>query len=440
MVQGTGASAAAASGGEREQVEARTRRWLEQSYLAALERIGSAHEPVWEADGRPLRLTSFHFQEVQRKLKIFRWLERLSFASFLDVGSGFDVYPKLVRRRYGAAGYFSDFAHSVNFPYGGAASEKLDRAVTLNVARLPFADRSFDVVLASEVLEHLVRPIEAIAELLRVTRKCLIMTSLEALSPSRWARLRSHFQVDVRREHVERNFFLLSELEAVFGPHWRHENLFYDPDLPASSVAASAAQQTAYARIGDRETLVAALCRAVAESSHRPGAMGILLVKPTPGTEIAAPRPGADAELARWLAEQTAEFERFTIGVAERLRAGGEELPARDRPIDAQLLALLCCPDCRLPLAAAGPGVHCRACDVTFPVEYGVPILYPRARSEENAAEEALQRLCGNDPRRRRVVARVMAKLRRNERPAGALRRLLWKAMGNQPGSTDEQR
>jgi hypothetical protein len=116
-------------------VEARTRAWLESSYRGALAHAAAHHEPVWEADGRPRCLTRYAFQEIQRKLKIFRWLDRLRFASVLDVGSGFDIYPNLVRARYGAEACFSDFVHMMNLPYGGVASGKLDRAVTLNAAR-----------------------------------------------------------------------------------------------------------------------------------------------------------------------------------------------------------------------------------------------------------------------------------------------------------------
>src|SRR5262245_3709221 len=221
----------------KDAVEERTRHWLEANYLSAVAHLPDVSEHVFDAAGRPQHLTSYVFQEVHRKLKIFRWLDRFEFESFIDMGAGFDRYPNLVRERYGARTYFADFAHSLNLPYGGAEDGRLDHAVTLDIARLPFPDDAFDVVLSSEVLEHLVRPIEAIRELVRVSRKYLIMTSLEALSVNRWQRLLSHLRVDVRQPHVERNFFLLPELAAIFGPDWRHENLFYDAALPVSSFA-----------------------------------------------------------------------------------------------------------------------------------------------------------------------------------------------------------
>src|SRR5262249_26891438 len=156
-----------------------TRHWLESNYLTALAGL-DAQRTVFDERGEPQNLTPYVFQEEHRKLKIFRSLDRFEFNSFIDIGSGFDRYPDLVRERYGADPYLSAFARAMNLPYGGHEYGRLDHAITLNIARLPFADDTFDVVLSSEVLEHLVSPIEAIAELLRVTRKFLVMTSLEA--------------------------------------------------------------------------------------------------------------------------------------------------------------------------------------------------------------------------------------------------------------------
>jgi hypothetical protein len=72
--------------------------------------------------------------------------------------------------------------------------------------------------------------------------------------------------------------------------------------------------------------------------------------------------------------------------------------------------------------------LRCGPCASVFPVEYGVPVLFPRRVPEESAAiAEALERIGGNDRRRRRIVGRVLRRLRRNERPPGALRRALWR-------------
>lgn len=411
----------------KDAVEERTRHWLESNYLAAIANLHDAAHGVYGADGQPQRLTAYHFQEVQRKVKIFRWLDRLSFANFIDIGSGFDQFPNLVRERYGVPAYYSDFSHSMNLPYGGAEHGKLDNAVTLNIVRLPFADDTFDVVLSSEVLEHLVRPIDCIAELLRVTRKYLIMTSLEALAPSRWQRWLSHLRVDVGQPHVERNFFLLHELEAIFGARgWHHENLFHDDTLPVSSFKPAEAQAAAYAGIRDAEAFTRALRTAVSVDDHRSGAMGILLVKAKTDDP---PKPAGDpSALARWLIERTAAGQRAGFRLVDQIRAGTAPFTSADRPIAASLLALLRCPDCRSTLTGAGAGARCQRCDTLFPGEYGVPIMYPQRYDEAvDREEEVLASLCGGDPGRRAVVKRVRDRLRRNEAPAGALRRLLWR-------------
>jgi len=408
----------------KDAVEERTRHWLEANYLNAVAHLPDASERVFDVDGRPQHLTSYVFQEVHRKLKIFRWLDRFEFESFIDMGAGFDRYPNLVRERYGARTYFADFAHSMNLPYGGREDGRLDHAITLDIARLPFPDDSFDVVLSSEVLEHLVRPIEAIGELLRVSRKYLIMTSLEALSVSRWQRLLSHLRVDVRQPHVERNFFLLSELEAIFGRDWRHENLFFDGALPISSFAPAAEQEPVYGALRDTDAFADALCRSVAVTDHRVGSMGILIVKAQNGAPL---RPAAadDRPLARWLIEHTARNQAAFYRLAEQIRSGTAPLAERDRPVAAELLALVCCPDCRGALQPDGSGLRCPACDTRFTGEYGVPILYP-AHVKETLSGGWLRRFCDDDRRRIRIVAGVAQRLRRNEASPGPLRRAVW--------------
>jgi len=407
----------------RNAVEERTRHWLEANYLSAIANLPDPSQGAFDRDGKLQRLTPYGFQEVQRKLRIFQWLDRLDFDSFIDIGSGFDQYPNLVRERYRVPAYFSDFAHSMNLPYGGREYGKLDHAITLNIARLPFADGAFDLVMSSEVLEHLVRPVEAIAELLRVARKYVVVTSLEALSSGRWQRMRSHLRVDVAQPHVERNFFLLAELEAIFGADWRHENLFYDRDLPASSFESAAARDAAYGGVRDVDQFAAALCRAVRVVDHRPGSMGILIVKAKPGAAI---RPSAanDHELARWLIEQTGAAQAAGYRLVEQIRNGTAAFADPDRPVAAELLARVRCPDCLGALERAGSGLRCAACALTFASEYGVPVLYPVHCVEPRPEHEWVVNL-GADARRRRIVRRVVRRLRRNESAPGMLRRLL---------------
>ncbi len=409
----------------RTAVEAQTRTWLERSFRDAMEGLRQHGAPAYDDSGRPRQMTRASFQEVLRKLKVFRWLERLEFGSFLDVGSGFDFVPNLVRARYGVPAYYSDLVHAMNMPTGGAEFGRLDHAVTINLASLPFPDQSFDVVLASEVLEHLVRPVEAITELLRVTRKALIMTSLEALSAQHWRRWLAHHLVDVRVPHVERNFFLLDEFTALFGPDLHHENLLHALTLPADPFRPEVAEQAAYARLTEVDTFADALCRAASFGDHGPAAMGIVLVKTQPGVVLKSARSDGDPALARWLIAETARAARAGMDLLVR-NLGPGAFAERDRPIAPSLLARLCCPDCRRTLVGAGAGVRCTACGAVFGGDYGVPILAP-TRVPDLPEEERIRRLVGDDAGRARTVRRLMRRLRRNEAPAGPLRRLTWR-------------
>jgi SAM-dependent methyltransferase/uncharacterized protein YbaR (Trm112 family) len=410
-------------------VETRTRNALtaaaEDFLRAAGDAILDPGRRVYNAAGDPQHLTRYEFQRVLRKLAIFRWLERFRFESFIDVASGWDHYPRLVEERYGVPALYSDFVHAVNVPRD-AGSGKLDRAITLNAARLPFPDDAFDVVLCSEVLEHLVRPVEVLAELRRVARRYVVVTSLEALSVGRLRRWCAQGWVEVGGPHVERNFLLLPELEAIFGPDVLHESLFHGPALPASPFAAEDVQAPAYAAIRTADDFAAQLVRAAAVTDHRPGALGILLVKRKGDAPLGAPRPDGDAALARWLIREAAAEERAAADLLARLRDGRATLVARDRPVAASLRARLRCPDCRGGLDAAGTGLRCPACGTVFPAESGVPILYPTRADTPEA--ECLARLCGDDASRRRIVRRVMRRLRRAERPPGPFRRALWRA------------
>lgn len=401
--------------------EQKTRAWLEQAFARCV--ASSGQRPVYDARGQPVGMTASEFGRLHRKFKIFRWLDGLRFDSFIDVGSGWEVFPYLVRQRYGAAAYYADLAHEFNLPADAPEFGHLDHAVTLKLSSLPFADAAFDVVLCSEVFEHLVRPIEAVSELLRITRKCLILTTLEGLSRSHFERALLHYRTDVRIPHVERNYLVLSEFAALFGSGLHHESLQHSPSFPADLlVPAQEQDEAAYAALRDVDALVTALARAAAVGVHGPRSLGILLVKVMPGAGVTPPRPQMDAELARWLVAQAALIERHA---SETLAGAPRSEVRRDRPIAPPLLARLRCPDCGGGFAPEGAGLRCLACGTAFAADCGVPILYPTRVDAGPSEEVCLQRLCGDDARRRRVVRRVLRRLRRNEPPPRLVRRLI---------------
>jgi len=418
--------------GPGESVVHRTSSWLTTQHDAGLAAFG-VDDLVYEDGGAPRRLTKEHFEYLVRTLKILRWLDRISFESFIDLGSGSGVLPALVRERYAVDSYYADLVHRLNLPGSGERLGRLDHAVTLDLTRLPFRDGAFDVVASSEVLEHLVHPVEALAEMVRVARRGIVLTSLEALAPDRLRRMLSHLAVDVRRPHVERNFFLIDDFHALLGPDLRHEALLsYDrspvnPSWPRERIDAT------FAAIRDRSTLEEALVRAAATVPYGPGTMGIVLARTAPGVEVAPPHSGSDLALARWLVNEVASLEYYSFAVlcAHGLLRVRPELeppgPTVDRPVAPALLARLECPDCRGTLVQDPAALRCTGCGAGFPTEYGVPNLHPARTHDDRAAREHTVRLlCGGDGARTAAVVRLMERLRRNERPPGALKRAAW--------------
>jgi len=409
--------------------EARTSSWIESSLR---DQFGARVEAgqVFGADGR-VRVGRQRFGMLQRKVKLFRWLDRLRFESFLDAASGWEHYPHLVRQRYGAETYYSDLVHALMLPTDGPRFGKRDHAVTINLARLPFPDKAFDVVLCSEVFEHLVHPIESVSELMRITRKCLVLTTLEGLSPSRWHRALAHHRVDVRVPHVERNFLLEHELRALFGPAAHVEPLQFPHLMPASPFDPPGVQDARYAALDTRDALATALLRAAPETSTTTG-FGVLAVVPMGDTRLAPEGPASDAEIVEWVLREEAETERELASVVAAVAAvhGRPELLAaleteQTRDVAASLRALVRCPDCRASLAQDDGALRCSTCDAVFPTQHGVPILYPSERVTPIGLDEALDRL-GADEARRAVLRAVHARLRRNEPSPGLLRRGLW--------------
>jgi len=59
---------------------------------------------------------------------------------------------------------------------GGSAWPPFVQRVRADVCHLPFADRRFDIVIATEVLEHLADPRAGLRELARVARRHVVLT------------------------------------------------------------------------------------------------------------------------------------------------------------------------------------------------------------------------------------------------------------------------
>lgn len=93
-------------------------------------------------------------------------------SSVLEVGAGEGEIQEVLRTRYPDANVIA-----LDLPDPDLAAEWTDRSVrgvAGDAHTLPFPDGSFDLVVAVEVLEHVARPADAVAELARVAQRHLV--------------------------------------------------------------------------------------------------------------------------------------------------------------------------------------------------------------------------------------------------------------------------
>ncbi len=95
-----------------------------------------------------------------------------------------------------------------------------------NIFNLPFADNSFDLVICSEVLEHIPEDKSAMAEIVRVVKPgCDLVVSVPRYYPERicWALSDAYFNVNQGHVRIYRKKQLVGRLENLGVKHYaRH--------------------------------------------------------------------------------------------------------------------------------------------------------------------------------------------------------------------------
>jgi ubiquinone/menaquinone biosynthesis C-methylase UbiE len=133
--------------------------------------IGNA-TPKYESSNPLVRLLLDRFLR-----RVDEAATRLDPASVLDVGCGEGVVTERLAQRLAAARVLGVDAEEgrLQKEWDARSAPNLSFA-TGSAYELPFPDESFDLVCAIEVLEHLERPRDALAEMRRVAGRALLLS------------------------------------------------------------------------------------------------------------------------------------------------------------------------------------------------------------------------------------------------------------------------
>jgi SAM-dependent methyltransferase len=118
------------------------------------------------------------FFATQRIEYIHTFLDLKAVSSALDVGcgSGFSTY---YMQEYVPEIWAVDQSHQM---LGQHPLKNTGRVSLANVLELPFADNSFDLVYGWEVLHHISKPSQAVAEMVRVSRQYVLIAEPNPLN------------------------------------------------------------------------------------------------------------------------------------------------------------------------------------------------------------------------------------------------------------------
>jgi SAM-dependent methyltransferase len=137
----------------------------------------------WEAHahGRKWDHPVVAFFVRQRLAYLDRFMDWSKVGKFLDVGCGYGITMHYVKDR-------TRFRVGVDGSWAMLSGCPRDTAsfVQAHVGRLPFPDNAFDCVFAWEILHHIEKPLEAVREFVRVSRRYVVLCEPNKYNPAQY--------------------------------------------------------------------------------------------------------------------------------------------------------------------------------------------------------------------------------------------------------------
>jgi SAM-dependent methyltransferase/uncharacterized protein YbaR (Trm112 family) len=371
----------------------RAKDWLDRRYGRKADGAYLAHQPI-----HGLRTTTSEPNIVQRFARTYRllaWISTLGADSVLDVGGGEGYLAALVRDLFApSVAHSSDLSTQACMRGGEIFGVQ---GLAADSARLPLADGSYDVVICSEVIEHLSRPALAIAELSRVARKYVVISTAEFCPLGEAERALRLTELDRSYPHAEMNWFTANDFVGLLG----------------SRVVLSSQYRTPRVSLENRDWDDARVAKVLDLLTHSTPLSvdhtGVIVICAKPGVPLPSVSAISDEVRLRIL-------QRLIGGVAPDAPTAGA------RAIEPALLERLRCPGCAsvAPLAVADAALSCGSCGAHYAIAQGIPeMLMPGGdhRPPDVVEDACVRQLAGDDPVRAGEVRRVIATL---HRPAAA--------------------
>jgi ubiquinone/menaquinone biosynthesis C-methylase UbiE/uncharacterized protein YbaR (Trm112 family) len=302
----------------------------------------------------------------------------------LDVGGGEGYLSALVRDLFTAS---SVHQSELSIEACRRAGEIFGiQGLVADASALPFEDDSYDLVVCSEVIEHLSTPAAAIAELMRVARHHVVISTAEFCPTGeieRWLRLRT---LDREYPHSEVNWFTAADFRVLMGGSVRLCSQFRNIAHEVADCVSSPERTVDAIRFLTRTSTL--------DVDHT-------------GVVIVYSKTGNTSDLSGG-----SDDDRDARIVASLLQATHSNDSLR---APQMTLKTLRCVSCRGALSAASQRLVCAVCGSKYEVTDGIPVMLSDVSADvvwtQRVEERIVTQLAGTDSSHARKVRRLVSRL-----------------------------